>query len=237
MIKKISQIYISRNNSDLLPPELVWCVASVKSQFPEHEHRIYNDNDLKDFLASNFELEVLNAYNKLVPYAYKADLGRYCLLYILGGWYFDVGTYGNRFTPQVNFDALFFRDLHSMYHAGAVLTGVMYSEPKNPVFMDCIRTIVQNCDSNFYGLTPWCPTGSVVLCKALYNYWPDKGTIYGEHKVLTPGYKIQNRAYIFPNGEILAWRKDRPAGDLVPPAAGVTNNYLELHRARKVYGE
>ena len=38
------------------------------------------------FLADHYEPNVLEAYRKLIPYAYRADLARYCIVNKLGGW-------------------------------------------------------------------------------------------------------------------------------------------------------
>ncbi len=35
---------------------------------------------------------MLQAFDRMKPYAYRADLGRYALLLQQGGWYFDIGT-------------------------------------------------------------------------------------------------------------------------------------------------
>ena len=43
-----------------------------------------------DFIKNNYPVDVLEAFNKLIPGAYKADLWRYCVLYKLGGIYLDI---------------------------------------------------------------------------------------------------------------------------------------------------
>lgn len=53
------------------------------------EYRFYDDNDIINFISQHFPIEVLDAYNTLIPGAYKADLFRYCLLLIYGGVYAD----------------------------------------------------------------------------------------------------------------------------------------------------
>ena len=53
------------------------------------EHRFYTDDDAIKFLKTHFPQEVLEAYNTLIPTAFKADLFRYCVLFIHGGVYVD----------------------------------------------------------------------------------------------------------------------------------------------------
>ena len=82
------QIWITDNND---PPNQYVSnqMLKLKAMYPECQYRLYNDNDIKSFLASWFNPEVLQAYELLKPYAFKADLARYCLLYVYGGYYFD----------------------------------------------------------------------------------------------------------------------------------------------------
>ena len=42
------------------------------------------------FIKSHFSKRVLYAYDKLIPGAFKADLWRYCIIYINGGIYIDI---------------------------------------------------------------------------------------------------------------------------------------------------
>lgn len=53
------------------------------------EHRFYTDDDVITFIKTHFPQEVLEAYNILIPTAFKADLFRYCVLFIYGGVYAD----------------------------------------------------------------------------------------------------------------------------------------------------
>jgi mannosyltransferase OCH1-like enzyme len=46
--------------------------------------------DAASFIASNFPSEVKEAYDALIPGAFKADFFRYCILFIHGGVYADI---------------------------------------------------------------------------------------------------------------------------------------------------
>lgn len=54
------------------------------------EYRFYTDRDAVAFLQKHFPPSVFEAYQALVPGAFKADLFRYCVLLIAGGLYADV---------------------------------------------------------------------------------------------------------------------------------------------------
>jgi hypothetical protein len=73
-----------------LPPKMRECVDKLKRDNPEFTHHLYDDADCREFIRDNFDPDVLNAFDKMVPGAYKADLWRYCVLYKSGGIYLDI---------------------------------------------------------------------------------------------------------------------------------------------------
>ena len=63
--------------------------GKIEKENPDFECEIYNKNDCIQFLEDYFDEDVQNAYNKIIPGAFKADLMRYCILYKKGGIYLD----------------------------------------------------------------------------------------------------------------------------------------------------
>ena len=54
------------------------------------EYRFYTDEEAGDFLSTHFPSEIREAFDALIPGAFKADLFRYCVLLIHGGVYADM---------------------------------------------------------------------------------------------------------------------------------------------------
>lgn len=73
-----------------LPPKMKECVEKLKKDNPEFEHHLYDDKMCRKYIKDNYSNDVLNAFDKLIPGAYKADLWRYCILYKEGGIYMDI---------------------------------------------------------------------------------------------------------------------------------------------------
>ena len=73
-----------------LPPKMKENVELLKRQNPEFTHYLYDDKMCRDFIREHFHEDILWAFDKLKPGAYKADLWRYCVLYIHGGIYLDI---------------------------------------------------------------------------------------------------------------------------------------------------
>ena len=57
---------------------------------PGYKYEYYNDADCVSFMKRYFGTHVVNAFNILKPGAFKADLFRYCYIYIKGGIYLDI---------------------------------------------------------------------------------------------------------------------------------------------------
>lgn len=66
---------------------------------PGYRYEYYNDADCISFMEKNFGTHVVNAFNILKPGAFKADLFRYCYIYIKGGIYLDIDL-----EPTIPFD-------------------------------------------------------------------------------------------------------------------------------------
>lgn len=61
---------------------------------PDYEQIIYDDDDIEQFIRTNFSKRIYSAYKHINPIygAAKADFFRYLVLYYHGGVYFDIKT-------------------------------------------------------------------------------------------------------------------------------------------------
>lgn len=73
-----------------LPPLMQANVDFVKKENPEFTHYLFDDKDCRAFIKEHFDADVVDAYDRLNPGAYKADLWRYCALWVHGGVYMDI---------------------------------------------------------------------------------------------------------------------------------------------------
>ena len=233
----ISQIFLSDAEDQKLSPFLRHATGTVQAAFPKEEHTIYNKETLRQFIADNYDLDVLWAYDSLRPYSYKADLGRFCLLNKLGGWYFDIAIRAvNPVALSDRIEFLAFRDIQRFsYTSWACATTVLHSKPNNPALVTAIEMIVKNCHEQYYGITPLCPTGPTLLGAALAANGGNANHVFGDYLELTPTHEQKNRAFVLPDGTIMAWSKPSGGGDLTGVGAKGVNNYNELWHARKVY--
>jgi mannosyltransferase OCH1-like enzyme len=115
------------------------------------------------------------------PRAYKADLWRYCVLYMYGGVYMDIKFVLNyKLTDIINkYGSIFVKDIdyYSNSCKRGTFNGFMISDAKNPIFYDCIQQIVINYKNRYYGKNVLYPTGPCLLgyiIRSKYNHTPFK---------------------------------------------------------------
>lgn len=87
---KIPNVIIQFWDSKIIPSDVRECMSSWNSLEGKDFKYILFDNKLaKEFIANNFEIEALNAFNSCAHPAMKADYFRLCYLVINGGFYVD----------------------------------------------------------------------------------------------------------------------------------------------------
>ena len=159
-------IYQTWKSKDM-PDEIKNVIDQLKKDNPEFKHVLYDDNGMRDFISNNFEKEVVEAYDKLIPGAYRADLWRYCVLYKNGGVYMDIKI---RPINDFKFKKLtdtgkeyFTKDLD--YSGSGIYNGLMICKANNPILKKAIDDVVKNVKNNFYGTSMLEPTGPLLMKK------------------------------------------------------------------------
>jgi len=139
------------------------CVDKLKLANPEFKHYLYDQSECAEFIKQNFDEDVLNAYNSIIPDAFKADLWRYCILYINGGVYLDIKYYTvNGFKLIELTDREYYvKDIEP--NGSGVYNAFMISKPGNKKLLNSINNIVENVKNKFYGESGFEPTGPLLL--------------------------------------------------------------------------
>jgi mannosyltransferase OCH1-like enzyme len=184
----IFQTWHSKN----LPPLMNNNIELIKSTNPAFKYHFFDDEDCYNFIKENFDENVLNAFDRLIPGAYKADLWRYCILFKLGGIYLDI-----KYKPVNGFK---FINLSEKEHwvldhdKFGIYNALMVCKPGNHILLKAINQIVENVNTNYFGNHPLNPTGPLLLS----NYFNenDKKSFEMNHN-----YYINYKKYI-------CWRED-----------------------------
>jgi hypothetical protein len=237
-VQNIFQIFI--NDSGEVPQVtgyVAHAVQSLRATYPAAHHRVLGGNELRALIAKEFPREVALAYDTLKPYAYKSDLGRYCLLHRYGGMYVDMAVRfvsGILFPPEITFFAFRDRNMHA-HKSWSVATSIIYATPGCRVLENAIAAIVSHCRSRYYGATPLCPTGPTLLGRAVCEEDAESVVCPGELMDLTPQHPQRNSAFVLDSGQIVAMGKPAGGGELGKLGLAGTNNYNDFWQARDVY--
>ncbi len=245
MIEYVSQIFLS-DSDEPVPPLLKEAVETVKICFDKCKYTLYDKETLPDLIEYGIGEEALIAYNSLNAYACRADLGRYCIAYLMGGWYIDISIKVIRkVSIPDEIDFLGFIDQGGgafMPHCTSypVQCSLFYSKPGNPIFAKAIELVIENCKTKNYGVSPICATATGVLGRALAHVGGQKTHVIGHFIALTPNHLQKNRSYVLPNGDILAIHKDTwfpksEPGEIASLGAKGTNNYYQMYEDRTIY--
>lgn len=221
-------------------------ITTFRNALPSAEHRLYSGYELEEFIQKNFDMSVYLAYAKLIPFAFKSDLARLCLLHFYGGLYSDLLL---QYLSPVDltflekFDFCAFRDRQYMpvcdtsFSTFNIANTILFSKPKSLILEKYIENIVMNCKKELYGVGPLDITGPLVLGKSLHEavslgFDQKKIHLIGDFTDLTYEKAKENMAFVGNDGNIFALRR-RPLNFF--KSTNIGNEYNDLYKQRKIY--
>jgi hypothetical protein len=142
---------------------------------PNYAYFMYDDNDRITFIKKHFDINVYKAYSRIIPGAFKADLWRYCILYIYGGIYADIDTIC--FNPidlflDENIEFVTPIDLNNCPTIGThnLFNSFIASVAKHPILLECINRIVFNIENNIIPQSNLDFSGPGILGRSTNSY-------------------------------------------------------------------
>jgi hypothetical protein len=144
------------------------------------------------------------------------------------------------FHPPPHIEWIVFRD-DSPTFTNTTFTcsnALVFAKQGCPVMSEAINMVVENVRSGYYGTRPVDPTGPTLFGRALAMHGPNDNATIGEVIQLTPRHPVKNRAFLLPDGQIMAWAKPKhiaQGGDLSGFGASGVNNYNELWKQKRIY--
>jgi mannosyltransferase OCH1-like enzyme len=154
-------VYVTWKTLDL-PPKMKQNYINLRKKNPEFNFHLYDEVRCRNFIQTYFPSAV-DAFDSLIPGAYKADLWRLCVLYQFGGIYMD-GTLeclGN-FKLYSLIDKEHFV-IDRQHHSPHIYNAFMVCNPNNPFLIEAIEQIIKNVTNKYYGESYVSPTGSEML--------------------------------------------------------------------------
>lgn len=145
-------IYMTYYDKSKIPEKVYKCLDKYASGYKIH---IYDDNECMTFLETHFVDSVCARFKSLKKGAHKADLFRYCILYIHGGIYMDIKT--ELIKPLEDIIVNRYKYTYSVLSIvnGTVYQGIIATYKNNPIFLSLINDIVNIKDDDLeenYGI-------------------------------------------------------------------------------------
>ena len=218
-----------------LPPAVERNIASFQAHHPGMAHRLFDDEAIRDFLRHHMEADIVWAYEQLLPYAYRADLARLCLLYEFGGVYADLSVFFHAGWPIRPGKLAVFRD-RAVIAPWIVSNTVISAPPRFAALEAAIRMIVSNCQRRYRGASALCPTGPVLFGKAIATCCEPQQVHLGE--VVNAAGRDSTEALVFvdaTDGAMIAYRTKTRAGMAELGFELGVNNYNDFYNAGLTY--
>ena len=180
--KKIFQTW----ETNEVTPAMYDAVHTWIDKNPDWEYYFFDDKSCRDFIKEKFPKKVLDAYDTLIPGAYKADLWRYCVLYIHGGVYADIKqellTGLNNVLPvDVQFLSIKERNKLGREFSVYIYQAFICAKPNHMFLKKAINMIAENVTSGNYCQDELSVTGPGLLGRAI-NMSVDR-SVKSSHKV------------------------------------------------------
>jgi mannosyltransferase OCH1-like enzyme len=147
---------------------LNYSTTVMKEMNPDYTFNIFDDNECRDFIANHYDSTILKAYDDIIPAAFKADLWRYCYLYINGGVYLDIKTVCAKPLNSIlhNKEILLIRDINNEW----IYNGIIGVPPAHPLIKIALDESVKMIQGRNYGTHILDITGPKLFARA-FNIW------------------------------------------------------------------
>ena len=145
-------------------------VNSVVDLNPDYEHVFFTDQDCLEFMRQNYPGRVSEAYETLIPGAYKSDLFRICYLYKHGGVYIDINKVLLEPLRDVipnDCDLFTVIDIPKC----CIWQAFLACRPELPFIKECIDKCVKNIENRYYGKSVLSVTGPGMMGEVYRSHY------------------------------------------------------------------
>ena len=185
--KVIHKVFLDNNGTYNIDENTKKAHNSWKTLNNGYTLKLWNKKECREYLIKHFPRIVINTFDNLIPYAYKCDFFRYCVLYIEGGWYSDwnevclINNLLDKLCINNAQSIIYFTDkdgislsknsITSKKYIYCAMNGFFGSVPRNRILKNVIDQIILNVQNKYYGDNRLEPTGPVLFGKEIQKYF------------------------------------------------------------------
>ena len=137
---------------------------------PDFKFHIYTDDHLFDFIKSNYDSEIFNAFEKLKHPVAKADMWRYLVLFKYGGVYLDIDSkFNNAIRTFINDDDE--GVISAEKNEGNYVQWALFYKKEHPILSKTVEYIIANMDSELYKNDIENLTGPKVYARSVKEFY------------------------------------------------------------------
>tara|TARA_B100000886_G_C20421972_1_gene492052 strand:+ start:1234 stop:1947 length:714 start_codon:yes stop_codon:yes gene_type:complete len=137
---------------------------------PDFKFHIYTDDQLFDFIKSNYDSEIFNAFEKLKHPVAKADMWRYLVLFKYGGVYLDIDSkFNNAIKTFINDDDE--GVISAEKNEGNYVQWALFYKKGHPILSKTVEYIIANMDSELYKNDIENLTGPKVYARSVKEFY------------------------------------------------------------------
>jgi len=163
--RRVMQTY---HHLDKIPQKVA---AQFAALAPDYERVLYDDPTAVSFIRRHFDQGLVELFEGFRVGAFKADLFRYCYLYIEGGIYLDIKTVLEKPLGDIHrgldSDGVILASCLTKfspwipYTWGGLLSpcayqGIIFAAPRNPIFLECIAYMRKHTRRGRVDYLAWC---------------------------------------------------------------------------------
>jgi len=191
--KKIFQTWKTR----FLTEKMYNHVRKLVDNNPEYDYYLFGDYECREYLKRYYTPEYLQAFDEVIPGAFKADFWRYAVLYREGGVYVDIDLdilHPLDFCISKDTDFISIKDINSYKHSNAIFQAFIATIPKYIFLQRTLQLCLSNIQKNYYndyitlGITGPVMMGEAMNC-ALGKDLGDPFE-FGEYEYRNSKYKL-----------------------------------------------
>ena len=130
----------------------------------DYKCMLFDLSGARSYIKEKCTKDVVDAYDTLIPYAYKSDLFRYVHMYFKGGIYIDI-----KYELINNFNFNQCQKEYLVNEQAGIQNCLLISPKINRIYKLLVERCVANIKNRFYGVSSCSPTGPLLLSDIYFN--------------------------------------------------------------------